>query len=90
MVLRVRLRWTILVRLAEGQSRYSVESAVVQKFRSWASVLSAGSFFLIISLNYRAEISHLLMTQERSVKVSSLASRASAWHMAGSMVWKRA
>src|SRR5665213_2606226 len=47
MVLRVGLRRTSLVRLAEDQSRYSVESAVAQKFRSWSSVLNAGSFFLV-------------------------------------------
>src|SRR6185312_13130503 len=34
--------------LAEDQSRYSVESAVAQKFRSWSSVLNSGSFFLVI------------------------------------------
>jgi hypothetical protein len=47
MVRRDGLRLTSFLRLADGQSTYSVESAVAQNFLSSASLLNSGILFLI-------------------------------------------
>src|SRR6185312_6777496 len=44
----------------------------------------------VFYVSYRVEINHRLTTKDKSVKVSSSESSARAWHMAGSIVVKRA